>query len=195
MYCFISTVPSPSVTLSDNVVVLGSPATLQCTVMLYNSLTCSDPIAVTVNLVKIDSNSVVTTQQAEGHGSICNATLAVSTNALNSDGGQYICRVQLSYYANNSAFITLPAQIVSSTATLYVVGEYITYSVCMQSKYCLLFRLHSNSHSKHSPGYLSLQLLHTHLHCYNKPYSHPQYLLPVGRKLCLLSKLSYYHCI
>ena len=117
VYCFISTVPSPLVTLSDNVVVLGSSATLQCTVMLHSSLTCSDPI--TVDLVKIGSNTVLTTQQAEGPGSTCSVTLTVSANVSNSDGGNYQCRV----WSANSAVVFLPAQIASSIAKLYVVGE------------------------------------------------------------------------
>ena len=116
---FISTVPIPSVTLSDSVAVLGSPATLQCTVMLHSSLTCSGPIAVTVDLIRIGTNTIITTQLAEGPSSICNTTFTVSANASNSDGGQYQCRI---YTAADSELISLPAQI-AVTATLYVVGE------------------------------------------------------------------------
>ena len=118
---FISTVPSPSVTLSDSVTVLESPATLQCTVMLHSSLTCSGPIAVTVDLIRV--GTVLATQPAEGPSSTCNTTFTVSANALSNDGGNYRCRVRLSYSATNSAFIALPAHITSIAATLFIVGE------------------------------------------------------------------------
>ena len=121
---FISTVPSPSVTLSDSVTVLGSPATLQCIVMLHSSLTCSGPVAVTVDLVRIGTNTVITTQPTEGPSSTCNTIFTVSANAMSNDGGNYRCRVRLSYSATNSAFIALPAHITSIAATLFIViGE------------------------------------------------------------------------
>ena len=85
--------------------------------MLHGSLTCS---AVTVNLVKISSNTVIATHPAEGPGSTCNVTLTVSENASSSDGGQYKCHVQLSY---SVVFVFLKSQIVLSIATLYILGE------------------------------------------------------------------------
>ena len=119
---FISTVPSPSVTLSDNVAVLESPATLQCIVMLHSSLTCSGPIAVTVDLLRV--GTVLATQPAEGPSSTCNTIFTVSANAMSSDGGNYRCCVHLSYSAAHSAIIALSAQITSIAATLFIIiGE------------------------------------------------------------------------
>ena len=118
-------VPPPSANLTSNVVLVGSPATLQCTVMLHSSLTCSGPVMVIVNLVSTStSNSVIDTQTAMGSGSTCDTvSLSVSSMVNGTSGGQYNCSVRLNYTATNSAFVTPPGQIDSDLATLYVVGE------------------------------------------------------------------------
>ena len=117
-------VPPPSANLTSNVVLAGSPATLQCTVMLNSSLTCSGPVTVMVNLISTSpSNSVIDTQTATGSGSTCTVSLSVSPMVNGTSGGQYNCCVQLNYTATNSAFVTPPGQIDSDPATLYVVGE------------------------------------------------------------------------
>ena len=119
-----SLVPAPSATLTSNVVLARSPATLQCTVMLHSSLTCSGPVTVMVGLVSTNPpNSVIDTQTATGSGSTCTVSLSVSSMVVGTSGGRYNCRVQLNYTATNSAFLMPPGQIDSDPATLYVVGE------------------------------------------------------------------------
>ena len=118
-------VPVPSATLTSNVVLADSPGTLQCTVMLPSSLDCSGPVTVMVDLLSTSTtpNSVIDTQRATGSGSTCDAaSLSVSPMVGTSDG-QYNCRVQLNYTADNSAYVTLPVPINSNTATLYVLGQ------------------------------------------------------------------------
>ena len=116
-------VPPPSANLTSNVVLVGSPAALQCTVMLHSSLTCSGPVTVIVNLVSTNpSDSVIDTQTATGSGSTCTVPLSVSSMAGTS-GGRYNCSVRLNYTADNTGYVMLPDQITSDTATLYVVGE------------------------------------------------------------------------
>ena len=112
-------VPPPSANLTSNVVLVGSPATLLCTVMLHSSLTCSGPVTVMVDLLGIGNSA----QTATGSGSTCTVSLSVSSMAVEADGGQYNCSVQLIYTEDNSAYVMGPAQIASDPATLYVVGE------------------------------------------------------------------------
>ena len=118
-------VPAPlSANLTSNVVLAGSPATLQCTVMLHNSLTCSGPVTVMVELVSTSTpNSVINTQRATGSGSICDAVSLSVSSMVGTSGDRYNCSVRLNYTAANSAYVMLPDQINSNTATLYVVGE------------------------------------------------------------------------
>ena len=119
-------VPAPlSANLTGNVVLAGSPATLQCIVMLHSSLDCSGLVAVMVDLVSTSTpNSVINTQTATGSGSTCDTvSLSVSSMVVGTSGGRYNCCVHLNYTAANSAFVMLPDQITSNTATLYVVGE------------------------------------------------------------------------
>ena len=119
-------VPVPSANLTSNVVLVGSPAALECTVMLHSSLTCSSPVTVMVDLVNTSTtpDSVISTQTATGSGSTCDpVSLSVSSMVNGTSGGRYDCRVLLIYAADNSAYVTEPGQIDSNTATLYVVGE------------------------------------------------------------------------
>ena len=118
-------VPAPlSANLTSNVVLAGSPATLQCTVMLHSSLTCSGPVMIMVNLVSTSTpNSVINTETATGSGSTCDAVSLSVSSMVGTSGGQYNCHVQLKYTAANSAYVTPIGQIDSNTATLYVVGE------------------------------------------------------------------------
>ena len=100
-------------------VLAGSPATLQCTVMLHSSLTCSGPVTVMVGLLGTGNPA----QTATGSVSTCTVSLGVSSMAVETDGGQYNCSVQLIYTEDNTAYVMEPAQIASDPATLYVVGE------------------------------------------------------------------------
>ena len=123
-------VPPPSVNLTSNVVLIGSPATLQCTVMLHSSLTCSGQVTATVELVSTSpSNSAIDTQTATGSGSTCDAVPLSVSSMVGTSGGRYNCRVQLNYTADNSGFVMLPGHINSNTATLYVVGEWLTIHI------------------------------------------------------------------
>ena len=117
-------VPAPSATLSSTVAVLGSPAILQCTVVLHSSLTCSGPVTAIVDLFTANSTTPLTpTQTAAGFGSTCTIPLNVTLTATTNNGGPYQCGVNFNYTASNSAFVLLPNQTYSYPALLYVVGE------------------------------------------------------------------------
>ena len=95
-------------------------------VTLTSALTCSSPSPVTVmvDLVRSGSNTAITSVAAMGSGSTCDTTmLTIPMSVSSSDGGQYRCRVQLSYTESNSVFVMLPSEVSSDPATLYVVGE------------------------------------------------------------------------
>ena len=93
-------------------------------VTLNSALTCSSssPVTVMVDLLNVGSNNVVS-GTLQTLISSCGTTFTISMSASSSDGGQYRCRVRLSYTGSNSAFVMLPTEVLSDPATLYVVGE------------------------------------------------------------------------
>ena len=115
---------APSATLSSTVAVLGSPAILQCTVVLHSSLTCSSPVTTIVDLFAANSTTPLNpSQTAAGFGSICTIPLTVTLAVTSNNGGPYQCGAHFNYTAFNSVFVLLPDQIYSYPALLYIVGE------------------------------------------------------------------------
>ena len=83
--CFNSSppVPQPSVTLTGDIVTVNSPATLRCTVTLYQSVDCSQ---VTVSLQLIGSTLMP--------GSSCSYDFTLPAT-MSSNAGSYQCRATI----------------------------------------------------------------------------------------------------
>ena len=182
-------VPAPSATLSSTVAALGSPAILQCKVVLHSSLTCSGPVTAIVDLFAANSTAPLTPshQTATGSGvsSTCTVSLTVTLTAANNNSGTYQCGVHFNYNASNSVFVLLPDQIYSFPAMLYVVGGYNNTEMYYYISYHnYSFRLYSDCRSEYCSQCISLQHVHPHLQCCSPSHNYSHSYIPVDRKQC-----------